>query len=296
MSSESRKVKECQLTTDSLAKPQSKIWSRSDLIQSILTKHPRVSLEQLESSLLKGTGGEKFLKKVISLGDSIDLPRKINGILVKKLMMRALVIEIIIKDQSRRIVRQAKLQGLICEIRKKENSHIQLRISGPLALFGPTTIYGRRLQAFIPLLFWNLEFKLRATFRSQGHSYFFFLDSLSPLKTSKPPVLFDSKLEEVFYVDFRKQIQFWDLIREPEPIVMEERMFFPDFALTHKTLQSESIYIEIIGYWTDAYVKKKLEEVSFMDNKKMIFIVNVKLKDTIEKNKLYLLLSGGCQV
>lgn len=160
---------------------------------------------------------------------------------------------------------------------------VRLKISGPLSLFGPTTIYGRKLQEFIPLLFWNLEFRLRASFRFQSQTYHLYLDSLSPLKISKPPQFFDSKLEEDFYHEFGKHTPNWDLQREPEPISIQDRLIFPDFLVRSRTHPEQVIFIEIIGFWTKEYLKKKREDMKMMASRKTIFLINSKWKSFFEQ-------------
>jgi predicted nuclease of restriction endonuclease-like RecB superfamily len=249
---------------------------RQALIEKTLSKFPTLTLAQLELALLNGTGSPKIIGSIQSLGESSDLPRRLNGYLIRKLMLRALIIEVIVKDQTRRIVRQAKFRGLICEVRAKSDGAVQLRVSGPLAIFGPTLIYGRRLQEFIPLLFWNLEFKLRATILSNRQTHFLFLDSTSPLRVAQPPQLFDSKTEEQFFKEFTNATADWDLQREPEPICVGERMFFPDFLATNRKLNSSPVLIEIIGYWTKDYFKKKYEEIEILGRRKALFLINAK--------------------
>lgn len=252
---------------------------RQKTIDSILKENSSVSMVQLDHSLSTGTGRQTFLKSISTLGEPSDLPKILNGALIKKIMMRSFIIEILVTDQCRRLVRQAKLRGLVCEVLLNEDKKNRLRISGPLAIFGPTTLYGRRLQEFIPLLFWSLDFKLKATFHLQGSPHFLYLDSSSPLKVANPPKFFDSKLEEKFFQEFGKYTQVWDLYREPAPFALGRRMFFPDFLAVSKNKKNSSVYIEIVGYWTEDYLKKKLEDIAFLKNNKALFIISHKLKD-----------------
>lgn len=252
---------------------------RSLVIEAVLKGNSTISLAQFEKSLIEGSDRQAILKSPSVLGSFSALPAMLNGALVQKIIMRSYVIEIIVADQCRRLIRQAKLRGLVCEIFRDEGQMVRLRISGPLAIFGPTTIYGRRLQEFIPLLFWNLNFKLRATCRSNESSYFLYLDSSSPLKVSAPPRLFDSRVEEQFYSEFGKYTQAWELHREPAPFVDGDRMFFPDFLATRRGLYAHSVYIEILGYWTDDYIKKKIEDIDRMKKYRAVFLISHKLKE-----------------
>jgi predicted nuclease of restriction endonuclease-like RecB superfamily len=72
------------------------------------------------------------------------------------------------------------------------------------------------------------------------------------------PRRFDSQLEERFARDFRKVAPDWDVLREPEPISVGTRLVFPDFALQHRTEQSRRWLVELVGFWTPEYVRRKL--------------------------------------
>ena len=53
----------------------------------------------------------------------------------------------------------------------------------------------------------------------------------------------------------------WDIIREPEPIAVAETLIFPDFALQHRSEPNRRWLLEIVGYWTPDYLRKKLERL-----------------------------------
>ena len=79
-----------------------------------------------------------------------------------------------------------------------------------------------------------------------------------PIFLSAEPRRCDSQLEERFARDFRKVAPDWDLLREPEPISVGTRLVFPDFALQHRTERSRRWLVELVGFWTPEYVRRKL--------------------------------------
>jgi hypothetical protein len=50
----------------------------------------------------------------------------------------------------------------------------------------------------------------------------------------------------------------WRLEREPEPLLLEQSIFIPDFAFTRG---QRRIYVEILGFWTPSYRERKIAKL-----------------------------------
>lgn len=50
----------------------------------------------------------------------------------------------------------------------------------------------------------------------------------------------------------------WDIIREPEPFETPTGFIFPDFALQHRRDPGRRFILEIVGFWTESYLRDKL--------------------------------------
>lgn len=75
--------------------------------------------------------------------------------------------------------------------------------------------------------------------------------------------LFDSSIEQAFASAFMglaasHGVDGWQLEREPEPLLLANSIFIPDFALTR---DQKRIYVEILGFWTPAYRERKLQKL-----------------------------------
>ncbi len=75
--------------------------------------------------------------------------------------------------------------------------------------------------------------------------------------------LFDSTIEQQFAEAFMaltnsRDVDGWRLEREPEPLLLEQSIFIPDFALTRG---QRRIYVEILGFWTPAYRERKIQKL-----------------------------------
>ncbi|TRM80079.1 hypothetical protein DJ522_08910, partial [Sulfolobus sp. F3] len=69
--------------------------------------------------------------------------------------------------------------------------------------------------------------------------------------------------------DFRKVIKDWLIIREPEPFVIDNRLYFPDFLLQKNNVK---VYVEIMGFWTKEYINNKLEKLKHFPNPILIIL------------------------
>ena len=206
-------------------------------------------------------------RRLITLPEGLTAERlslRANLALAQGFVARASEVEIRAEGEIRRIVRQAKLRKLICEVGVQEESGALapvLRVSGPLSLFGHTTVYGKALAELVPLLTWCNRFSLSAVCRVRGKEARFEIRSGDPILPAPEPKLFDSMVERRFAEDFRAQAPDWELVREPEAFAVSgqaKTMIFPDFLVRHRRATQIQFYLEIVGYWTPDYLVKKL--------------------------------------
>jgi predicted nuclease of restriction endonuclease-like RecB superfamily len=207
--------------------------------------------------------------------------------LVKSWMQRARSVRITAWGNTRALVRQARLHGLICNIRRiastpndsspaapllhtgldalpeQRAEGIELEISGPLAHFHHTLIYGRALSALVPRALWCHTFELRAECETSSANAVATLTVRSgdPLRIGRELPRYDSQLEERFAKEFRKAAVDWDVIREPRPVESLGSLIFPDFELVHRRDPSQRWLLEIVGFWTPKYLEEKLRKL-----------------------------------
>lgn len=193
-----------------------------------------------------------------------ELALKVNHAMVSALLKRATVVTIFAEGEARALVRAIKLRGLLCTARPDAaGKHILLDISGPLALFRRTLVYGRALASLLPRVAQCPRFELTALCASSG------ADDLRTLKIrSGDPVIpadalvkYDSKVEERFARDFLRLTDDWDLIREPEAVPVAGHFLFPDFLIRHRRVAGEQAWLEIVGFWTPEYLNEKLDRL-----------------------------------
>ncbi len=228
--------------------------------------------EALASSLPPGVSPER-------------LAQEANLRLVNTWMKRARSVRITAWGNTRALVRQARLHGLICNIRKAPRpgsatrgatpggqldelpnepvDGVELEVSGPLSLFRHTLLYGRALCALVPRALWCQRFELCAVCEASPGSAptTLVIRSGDPLRAGRELKAFDSRLEERFAKDFRKAAPDWDAVREPGPRESEGSLIFPDFELAHRRDPKRRWLLEIVGFWTPKYLEEKLRKL-----------------------------------
>jgi hypothetical protein len=57
----------------------------------------------------------------------------------------------------------------------------------------------------------------------------------------------------------------WHLVREPDPLILSNgKAFIPDFVFEKYGVK---VYLEIVGFWTEDYLKRKLEKIKDLTSK-----------------------------
>lgn len=218
-----------------------------------------VNGRELQDALFADLPGEKLIAPTRAPTAPDELALRANLALVQALLSHATKVRIYVQGHTRAVVRHARLRGLICTVTERdETDGACIELSGPLALFRKTRLYGQALGEMIPLLAWCARFRLHAECVLDGRRLRLQLGTGDPLFPGSAPRPYDSRIEERFARDFRKLAPEWDVVREPEPISADGTQIFPDFALQHRTNLARRWLLEIVGFWTPEYVARKL--------------------------------------
>ena len=231
----------------------------------------------LESSLFADLPSERILRAPAEPLHASSVALQCNLTMAQALLKRSSQVTIEIAGNAKAVVRHAKLRGLICTVSRPGGRTATLEISGPLALFRKTAVYGRHLAELVPLLPWSDSFELHAecTLRDQeGH---LILTPSDPILPGNAPRPFDSLLERRLARDFKRAATDWELVREPEPIAVEGTLIFPDFALVHRRNSRRRWLLEIVGFWTSAYLEKKLRRLRKADIRNLVLCIDSSL-------------------
>ncbi|MEM4795265.1 MAG: DUF790 family protein [Ignisphaera sp.] len=190
--------------------------------------------------------------------------------------------------------RTSKFHGIVYDMRYS-NDLLKITIEGPRALFKRSlSSYGSRITLLITSI---LPLLSRS---SRWSIYTYIYRSRAPLKTIvmsdnfKPLIgsinqenslkeIFDSSIEESIYNVLRSLGI--DIVREEEPIALGDLVYIPDFKIS---VNSESFYVEVVGYWRKEYIEKKIYKLNEISKvtKNIIVIADEKLKPYLEKLKI----------
>jgi predicted nuclease of restriction endonuclease-like RecB superfamily len=167
-------------------------------------------------------------------------------------LRRAHQVELRVWDNAHALVRMAARYGLIVRaVHEQATGAWRLAITGPLALFHATTIYGRALGALAPMLANHARFELaiHCDFASGPH-----------VRQIGPPILLPRYVERLkpspgdrLARDLMLREHVVD--REPAPLVVGNEVVFPDLAIDHRGARW---FVEIIGFSTAEYLADKL--------------------------------------
>lgn len=191
-------------------------------------------------------------------------PREIimnaNQSYLRSLLARSRFICLSVDGHARAVLRQIKLKRLLVSVRSvsEGDNRFVLIVSGPLSLFRQTRIYARALSSIIPVLAWCPKFTMEIYCPMPHGNKRYIIRSGDPIFPGTAPREFDSGVEMDFAKQFNRLTKNWDLMREPAPIPVGDSWIFPDFKITHRHDPSLNWFLEIVGYWTPEYLKKKI--------------------------------------
>jgi uncharacterized protein len=218
--------------------------------------------DTIERVLFADLPGEKLVTAPATIPSPNDVALRTNLLIVRSLLFHARRVRIKAEGATRALVRQAKLRGLICTVTRprdeERNDNAILDLSGPFTVFRHTLLYGRALGELVQFLPHTAHFQLRADCVLREQEASLDLQSGDPIFPAEAPKLFDSKLEARFAKDFAKAAPGWDLVREPEPVAAGNTIIFPDFCLRHRLFPERKFLLEIAGFWSADYLRRKL--------------------------------------
>jgi len=250
---------------ESLSPLQLISWYNISILQSLL-----LNCIKLEFSVYGGFSWKKILRKIKQLG-----------------LMYFLFHENNLESESNK---QTRNQEMV--FNSKKDKRVICTVEGPLSIVRLTDKYGTAMAKLIPLIIftdiWSIDAIIlrksisgvRKTYRFQISNKdkdlpLFDASKVQPQSESnmdsgsiyKNPIDdFDSIVEKKFMDKFLKFSIGWNLIREPDPLILSNgKAFIPDFVFEKYGIK---VYLEIVGFWTSEYLKRKLEKIKDLLNTK----------------------------
>ena len=233
-----------------------------------------ISTDDLEHSLWADQESEVVLDDFSPLKPE-ELLKLYNLSLAQTLLFKATGMSISFKSNYKEIFRAIKYLGLMYS----PEGHM-VRVEGASSLLKLSERYGTSLAKLLPVIVNSDEWEIDAEIvvrRDTPRIYHFVMDSTSKnllmSEGKEAKTAFDSSIEERFYNAFLASpaSKSWELIREPDAIFTGKTVFIPDFKFKHKEMGIET-YFEIVGFWTEEYLKRKLSKLRDMPFKILVAI------------------------
>jgi hypothetical protein len=244
---------------DSLTSLQLVAWYNISALQTLL-----LNSVKMEFSIYGGFNWKKILRKTKQLG-----------------LMYSLYSESKYESQSNAHIKKNEILP-----ENNEQNKVICTVNGPLSIVRLTDRYGMAIARLIPSIIFSEIWSIKATILRKSISgskktYDFELSSTdkdiplfdastfhlqsdqksaSELSSNNYSMdYFDSSIEKKFMDKFLKFSTGWSLFREPDPLILSNgKAFIPDFVFEKYGVK---VYLEIIGFWTEDYLKRKLEKI-----------------------------------
>jgi hypothetical protein len=252
-----------------------------------IAKQFGVTSGELERSLWSDFDENLNLKHFDRIDDDA-LIRYYNLGLTQTLLFKAVNLEFTVRrGDYKNIFRSIKRLGLMYFAETAGEDNYKINVEGPMALMKMTEKYGTSMAKLIPIIFQSEYWRISADIlrRREGFPrvFAFELESgevkgrISPSKqySDESTPIFDSRIEEKFWKDFKALRTGWVIRREPEPLVtISGTVMIPDFSLEK---EGARVYLEIVGFWTEQYIQRKLEKIRRLAASNLIIAVDKKL-------------------
>jgi hypothetical protein len=181
-----------------------------------------------------------------------------------------------------------KLFKLMFWAEELDGGGYRIDLDGPISPFVKSTIrYGRQFAAFLPAVLLCEQWRMIAQVHPpQAPGVMTYqLNETSSLHTHfKKSGEFDSALERNFAQEFEEkfggQRSHWILKRESTVLLLGDTVMIPDFVLVDKDDENRQIIIELVGFWHETYLKRKVAKVREAQCHNLLLLVYQGLKLT----------------
>lgn len=242
-----------------------------------------ISEEQLEKAFTADLDDESVLREFEKVSPS-KLLKMYNLSLTQTLLLRSTYMEFRVSSHWKEILRSIKFRGLMYSAETRDGL-TRIIVDGPFSLIKLTQRYGASLAKVLPLIVaadsWEISasivrsgqfgkriFQLRLTSTQVG-------EKIRPVTSQEgEKIAFDSAVEKRFFRDFQSLDSGWKLTREPTPLTAGRHVLIPDFSFEKRGIE---VYLEIVGFWTEKYLKNKIKKLRQLKGVDIIVAVNEKL-------------------
>jgi predicted nuclease of restriction endonuclease-like RecB superfamily len=189
--------------------------------------------------------GERIVTGPPTPVGAAELALRTNRLIARSLIARASQVRIE-SSAVETVARLARRSGLICRV--TDGTPPAVTLSGPLALFRRTLLYGRDMAALIGVLPECGRFVFTADCRLRGEPGRLRITGDAPLFPGGAIPVERRSVE-------RLARELGDVERDPPPVRAGEELLFADFRI-------DGVYVEVLGFWTPDHVAERLRRAA----------------------------------
>lgn len=194
-----------------------------------------------------------------------ELMRIYNLALASAIVLLSHMVKFRVSENIGDVLRLSKKLGLMYDV-VSEGRKRWIAVFGPASIIKESQRYGVALSRIFRKVIEKSEFEISVELKnkmcmrlSEKDKIFF------PQKTED--IKFDSRYEEEIYRLLKDVFPTCKILREPEAIELKNGIFLPDFKIESGT---KEVFVEVVGYWTEEYIRKKSEKLSEFRDKILI--------------------------
>ena len=220
-----------------------------------------VTPDDLERSLYADLPGERVFRLPANIPSAAEFANRLNLAIGQSILRRAESLRVRVVENLEAILRMARLTRLLCWATEDRNGRpgAILGVSGPLSLFRRTTVYGRAMASWLPVLARTRGWSLMARCEIGGERGRWHADHRDPLVAGDTLLRrFDSRVEERLFRDLAKVAPELEVLREATVVRAADRLVSPDFVLRCRRT-GRMVSVEVVGFWTPRYLDHKIE-------------------------------------
>ncbi|MCL2690686.1 MAG: DUF790 family protein [Candidatus Bathyarchaeota archaeon] len=243
-------------------------------ILELIASETRQTIEEVDKQLYADLDAELFLEK-FNPSTALELLQQYNLSLTQTLLFECSELNFKVSGNWQQLLYRVKKLGLIYEVSPDDYN---VKINGPSSLFKLTKRYGINIAKLLPIIMANQTWTLNAKilWRYTNEICNFEINNTkhntllhTPTTPNTSTVTYDSSDEENFARQFSAVNSGWLLKREPEPVLTGNTVLIPDFSIEKAGLK---IYLEIVGFWTEEYLQRKIEKLKQVNTKMIIAV------------------------
>ena len=235
-------------------------------------------------------GFEKLQK--IELPRPDELLKQYNLAQAQALLIYAEAVTIKITDPDtaalRRVLKAVKFFRLLAQFKSTGRDTVEISVSGPYALFGPSVKYAVSLASLLPVIVNLPKWRLEAALRFRDRELTLNLDEKSRLESSKRA--FATYLPEeirLYHKLFAEKSSEWQIVgNTPFIDAGNQEIIIPDLSFQHVS-SGEIIHLELFHRWHGAQLEKRIQLLKDRPDLPLILGIDRSLADENALNEKF---------